>query len=648
MDYELQKAALQQTLQLTDPDARKKMAQAVFPFAEMREGQYELMQECFRDIKAGKRLFAEAPTGIGKTISALYPAVRALGQGYVDKIFYLTAKNATASQAFDVCRRFFQNDVPLRVVMLSSKEQICPRKSDLFGDDRTGAVCTSHTCGLMGNYQSRAYAALQELIPKHHGYDPKTIADTAASYQICPHEFSLDVSEFCQVIICDYNYVFDQAVWLKRYFTKETGQKYVFLIDEAHNLPSRIRAMYTTELKLSSVLSVAQYMPPESHPGPVRDCLARIVTAMQACRKNAADDLVMQGDGIERAYITQSDPPAALNVAIDDTVEKGTQWLRSNRDHPAAHEFWELLVNLRSWQGIMQYYNRDFLTCTEIDGREIIMRLFCRDPSSVADLCLSRARAAMLFSATLTPTDYFAQLLGGEKNSACLSLPSPFPRDNLCVAVADGVNTRFEERAKNAPRLVSYIAAMLSGRKGHYLVYLPSYQYLETVYAAFIKKYPKIPVLRQERNMTRQSRTAFLQALGADDGSMLLGFCVLGGSFSEGIDIPGNRLIGVMIVGTGLPGISNELQILQEYADMKYENGYRFTHVYPGMNRVLQAAGRVIRTEKDRGVVILADDRYNTPEYRTLFPPHWKNALACGNATSMAALIQKFWNKARQ
>jgi Rad3-related DNA helicase len=269
--------------------------------------------------------------------------------------------------------------------------------------------------------------------------------------------------------------------------------------------------------------------------------------------------------------------------------------------------------------------------------------LYCLDPSGQLSEALCRAEASILFSATLTPTDYFADILGGGKGAVSVSFRSPFPSENLCVAVADGVSTRFEDRENSYKRVASCIAATVSAKAGNYMVFFPSYSFMERVHKIFSAKYPQVKTFLQKRSMTYAERDAFLDSFKDDSGRLRIGFCVLGGSFSEGIDLPGRRLIGALVVGVGLPGISDENNIIRDYYEEKSGFGYDYAYTYPGMNSVLQAVGRVIRTESDRGIAVLIDDRYADPKYRTLFPQEWKNVKFAGDAQSLAEIARRFW-----
>ncbi len=617
------------------------VASGHFPHASLREGQEELLMECYRDIRAGKRLFVQAPTGIGKTISTLYPAVRALGEGSIDKVFYLTAKSSTGREAFRAAGRIHAAGARLRTVVLSARETLCPNEEAKKDPAGLSRHCNPYDCPRARGFYDRAPHAVCSLLSKHDGYSRSVIEETAAAFSICPYEFQLELSELCDIIICDYNYAFDPRVYLRRYFSPEAlgGEKYAFLVDEAHNLADRARGMYSASLTLSEVREVWRMLPPETE---LAGQLEKLNVMLDGLRRLCRDELQTDADGVEHGFYLNHAPLESVHERIRHLRPKLEGWLRGHREDPAEPAVYRLHGALGRFEGIADAFDRSFLTFVELEGGERTLRLVCLDPSHVLELCLSRAHAAILFSATLTPTEYFADILGGGRNALRLSIPSPFPRERLCVAAVTGIHTRFEERDSSYRKLAAVIAATASAQKGNYIVYFPSYEYLEKVSEAFEKKYPGVPLLCQRRGMTAQERDAFPEAF-LPDGKLRIGFCVLGGSFSEGMDLPGRRLIGTVIVGVGLPGISNERNILRDHYEVTRERGFDYAYTYPGMNRVLQAAGRVIRREEDRGVVVLVDDRYSEPRYTQLFPEHWNSIQYAGNASELAEILGEFW-----
>ncbi len=614
-----------------------------FPYSSVREGQDILLKECYRDIKAGKRLFAEAPTGIGKTVSTLYPAVRCVGEGYCDKIFYLTAKAATRREAFAAAAKIFEAGAHLRTAVLTARDQICANAAAREDPAGISRHCNPLDCPHAKAFYDKAPHAVCELLSRRFGYTRERIEAVAQKYGICPYELQLELSEFCDIVICDYNYAFDPQVYLRRYFGGEADPhaRHVLLVDEAHNLADRARAMYSAELCSEDVAALWGQLPEED---PLREVLEKLSVTMQGFRRLCRDTIEKDGDGVEHGYYVNSSAMEDFHRLVALVRRAADAWLRTHRGAPAELAVYALCAKLKHFEVISEYYDSSFLTFIELAGDRRTVRLICLDPSHVLDACLSRAHAAVLFSATLTPIDYFADILGGGKGAVRISLPCPFDPENFCLAAVTGVSTRYEDRDKSYKKLASLIAASVSARRGNYIAYFPSYEYMEKVAEQFEKKYPAVTVVRQTRGMSMSEKEKFLDSF-ASDGTLRVGFCVLGGSFSEGVDLPGKRLIGSVIVGTGLPGLSNERNILRDHYETTREHGFDYAYVYPGMNRVLQAAGRVIRRESDCGVVVLIDDRYADPRTRALFPEHWNHVEYAGNAMELAEIVRGFWEK---
>ncbi|MBQ5793970.1 MAG: ATP-dependent DNA helicase, partial [Clostridia bacterium] len=355
------------------------------------------------------------------------------------------------------------------------------------------------------------------------------------------------------------------------------------------------------------------------------------------------DALQKDANGVECGYFFSKEPLDDINNTLATLCTSVEKWLKIHT-YDALYEAIEAFYGeLRAYVSTAELYDKGFVTYLTVQGSEISLKQLCLDPSAQLEACNSGAQAVIMFSATLTPPAYFAQSLGGGKQAVSVNFPSPFPHENLCVAVAEGISTKYEDRDKSVKKTASYIAASVCGKVGNYMVYFPSYSYMEKVAKAFCNRYPDVPVMLQKRGMTQEQKEQFLDAFKAENQSMLIGFCVLGGSFSEGVDLPGARLIGSIIVGVGIPGLSDERNIIRDYYADQNGMGYEYAYVYPGMNHVLQAAGRVIRTDTDRGIVVLLDQRYAEPRYTELFPPHWEDVRFASDAQSLAKIIMEFW-----
>ncbi len=614
-----------------------------FPYDNPREGQTELAEAVFRAVRRGKRLFAGAPTGIGKTMSTLYPAVKALGASHCDRIFYLTAKASTRREAYAAAGRIFAAGAKLRTVILYAKEQVCINEG---GCKRGNASrCNPDECPFARGYYDRVDGALQELLSRGNGFPRVILDEVAKKHRVCPYELSLDLSLFCEIIICDYNYVFDPAVYLRRYFDAVEGERgaYVFLVDEAHNVPDRARDMYSA--RLASEPFEAVYARVDPADGKLEAALGGFLMAMRRMARLCGENKQKHEDGTESGYYINRAPAESFCEQAELCRRALDAVLKAEPLHPLANEIADLSAALRRFGAIAEYYDARFLTYAELVHGQFAIQLYCLDPAGVLNTAAARARAAVFFSATLTPLDYFVDVLGGGKGALTLALPSPYDPKNLLVTVVPSISTRMEDREKSYKRVATYIAAAVSARAGNYMVYFPSYEYLNRVYEKFSARYGQVECIVQHPGMTARERDDFLAAFKADEGHLRVGFWVLGGSFSEGVDLPGSRLIGSVIVGVGIPGISNERNILRDYYENKCERGYDYAYTYPGMNRVLQAAGRVIRREEDRGIVVLIDSRYAEEPYLHLYPPHWQDITAAGDAASLAHRVACFWNE---
>jgi Rad3-related DNA helicase len=618
-------------------------ATAVFPYSTLRDSQTEMIKECYRDIKHGKRLFCQAPTGIGKTVSTLFPSAKCVGEGYADKVFYLTSKQSIRREALSAMSKMNAAGMKLRATVIYSREAMCQNGMAKLRGGRLSSNCNPEMCPYAKGYYDRAEKAIAELIAGADIFDNKDLIDCAMKHKICPYELSLDLSELCDVVICDYNYVFSPTVYLKRYFDcrGDDAEKYIFLVDEAHNLPDRARDMFSSSLNASDFAYLAELLEENS---PLHSACTSMQGSFERLAALCRDSARVMADGTTVGFSVSRSMPDRFIGELDDFSRKLDAFLRRRDDSQVYFAAEELAFKIYEFKKTADGYDRQYVTYVHQNGAEISVLLYCLDPSARLSELLSRAHASVLFSATLTPTEYFADILGGDKNTVSVSFPSPFHKENLCVAAVDTISTRYEDRDGSYKKIASCIAALASSKSGNYMIYFPSYDYMEQVRRIFTAKYPKVRTLVQKRNMSVAEKEAFISAL-QDDGKTRIGFCVLGGSFSEGIDLPGGRLIGVMVVGVGLPGLSSENNIIRDYYEDKCGEGYDYAYTYPGMNGVLQAVGRVIRTENDVGIAVLIDDRYAEPKYRSMFLQDWGSVQYAGNARSLAEIARIFWEK---
>ena len=641
-----------------------------FPFEAYRPGQRALAGEVWRACtaapsKKGTRLFCQAPTGIGKTMSALFPALKAMGSGCGEKLFYLTARNTTQAAAEDAIARLraVQPDLALRSVTLTAKEKAC-----LHPDAEGHPVCLPEVCPYANGYYDRIKNALAALLDGSGQFSRAALADTARQFTVCPFELGLDLSEWCDVVIGDYNYLFDPVVHLKRFF--DTSGDWLFLIDEAHNLPDRARAMYSARFFKSSLTEAKRAL--GKGKSSLRTALTRADRAFLDVRKACVRLAPRRGQtGAPETDTAQTtllpslqDPvpelpeplyaqdgtvflrelPSALLSPLRAVQAPLQDWLEANPDADAHAQLLELYFAVQDILRSSERYDSHFVTQLTARGSELELQLLCLDPAPFVEASLAAGRCAALFSATLTPPSYYRGVLGCA-DARAVALPSPFPAENLGLYCMANISTRYRDRETSVQAVSDALARLTSGKTGNYLAFFPSYAYLRQVYEDFAARHPDIRTLVQESGADDAARAEFLAQFVPQPKETLLGFGVLGGVFGEGVDLAGDRLIGCAIVGVGLPQVNPQQEMLRRYYDAQNGSGFDYAYRYPGMNKVLQAAGRVIRTPEDRGVVLLLDDRFARPDYARLFPPHWQHIRYLHSAEELGQALQDFWQK---
>lgn len=592
-----------------------------FPFEKYRPGQRSLAVTAYRTIVEEGIAFCQAPTGIGKTISTLFPAVKAMGEGYLERIFYLTAKTITRQVAEEAFTHMRAQGLRFKTVTLTAKDKIC------FLDER---ACDPEHCPYADGYYDRVNDVVYDLLQKEEHLTREVIERAGREHRLCPHELSLDLSLWCDGVICDYNYLFDPMMYLKRFFSDGRGD-YAFLVDEAHNLVDRAREMYSASLEKAMFSELKRRVSSEdSH---MAKALGEADDQFAVLREQCAD----------KRYVEQLLPPDDLGRALVRFTEQCERFFKQHADSPDIPDLMDLYFAVLLYLKILELYDERYLTVVETWGNDVTVKLCCLDPSGLLRMAMDRGRATVLFSATLTPLDYFSSVLGGDEESRRIALPSPFERDHLKLLIADRVSTRYRDREASRRPIAELIARMAEAKTGNYLVYFPSYQYMNDVYEVFRKRCPAMETLLQHSGMSEREREEFLARFDQANGETLVGFCVLGWIYSEGIDLKGDRLIGTAVVGVGLPQIGKEQDRIRDYYNRNGGTGYAYAYQYPGMNKVLQAAGRVIRGEQDRGVVLLIDDRFNTPSYLNLFPLHWRGCRLIRTPEALEREIRTFW-----
>lgn len=593
-----------------------------FPFSSYRKGQRELAVSIYRTIVSEGKIFAQAPTGTGKTMAAIFPTLKAMGEGHVTRVFYLTAKTITrtvAEGAFSILR---EGGLRIKTITLMAKEKMCQC-------DRVN--CKPDICPYANGYYDRINFALEAILEKEV-FTPDIIIEHCIEYKVCPFEFSLDLSLFCDCIICDYNYLFDPDVYLKRFFMYKDD--YVFLIDEAHNLVDRGREMFSAGLDKSSILNLKRLL--KGYNKELYKIAGDINSYFVSKRKELENN--------NKSSIIEKEYSMDFIKLLNSFIEKCGPYIEYNSGISIYEELMDIYFKIIKFVKISKLYNEGYTTLIDKRGRDIIIKLFCLDPSKLLGESYKRGRASILFSATFSPIDYFNEILGGNEEDKKIILPSPFDSSKLCVLLAHRISTKYKDREATYVDIVKIIYSVVSTRNANYIVYFPSYEYMNRVYERFIEAFPDISTLCQRVDMKEEERENFLKSFSAENEKALVGFAVMGGIFGEGIDLVGDRLSGVIVVGVGLPQICFERDIIKDYFNNKNGRGYEYSYIYPGINRVLQAAGRVIRSERDRGMVLLIDERFKSRTYSRLLPLEWKNIRRVDNNKEIEDILKGFWS----
>ena len=599
---------------------RNRTLEAVpFPFSRLREGQEAFMTAVSDTVRDGGKLFARAPTGIGKTAAAIFPSLRRMAFGECDVIFYLSARTSTQQNAEQFVGSLRGLGAEVRGVTISARSKVC-----FLGL----SICKPEGCPYAEGYYERLPDLISTLYEEQiMDCTRERICDLAATHVLCPHELSLDIALESDIIICDYNYIFDPMVYLRRFLIEGDTSRYVLLVDEAHNLVDRGRDMYTGEVRKRQMLACRRLVDKQDHPA-LHRALSNLNEYCIAVRKE------MKIDGVQYTAAEEIDEFFVDNVR--ELVETFQEHFGLQRDdYVVPDELLELYRTLLQFSAIYDLKDEGHAATVELVGSDVIVKLLCIDPSFYLSRITNRCRATMFFSATLTPFDYFMALLDGGEDVRELSLGSPFPKEHLRVYVDTTVSTRYRDRGLSVERILDYVRA-LCGR-GNFLFFFPSYAYLEMTLKALEQSDLGIDVQVQRSGMGDEERQGFLEMFEEDDVHGRIGFAVLGGVFGEGIDLTGTRLIGAIIVGVGLPSITNERNLMQEYYERRFQHGFSYAYQYPGMNRVLQAAGRVIRDENDRGIVVFIGQRHGSSSYRRLLTPEYMDYQIVESAEEVLA-----------
>ena len=596
-----------------------------FPFP-YRKGQRDLAVSVYRTILRKKKLFIQAPTGVGKTISTVFPAVKAVGEELGEKIFYLTAKTITrtvAEQAFETLR---EQNLKFKVITLTAKEKIC------FCEETS---CNPDDCPYAKGHFDRVNDAVYELLMREDVMSREVLEAQARKHKVCPFEMALDVSTWVDGVICDYNYVFDPDARLRRFFAEGGAGGYLFLIDEAHNLVERGRQMYSAELCKEDFLAVKKLVKGEA---------PRFAKRLEACNK------ILLAMKKECENYKVLDNISHFGIQLMNVLSETDRYLEECVDKEVRETVLDFYFQVRSFLNIYDGLDENYVIYTEYqENGRFVLKLFCVNPAANLQKCLDKGNSAVFFSATLLPIQYYKRLLSTEKDNYAVYIDSSFDTKKRLLMNGVDVSTRYAMRSREMyQRYATYIFRVVKAKMGNYLIFFPSYRFMEDVYQEFTQLLAsdeeEMELVIQQKHMDEEERENFLRAFEMGREKSLIGFGVLGGIFSEGIDLTNEKLIGTLIIGTGLPQVCNEREILKSYFDQKGLYGFDYAYRYPGMNKVLQAAGRVIRTEDDRGVILLLDERFQREKGKEIFPKEWADCERC-RLDIVEEKIRLFWEK---
>ncbi len=594
-----------------------------FPFP-YRDGQRELVQGIYRTILRKKQLFVQAPTGIGKTMCTVFPSVRAVGEGLAEQIFYLTAKTIARTVAEEAFQILKARGLKYKVITITAKEKLC------ICDE---AECNPQHCPRAKGHFDRVNDAVFEILNQEDIYTRERLLEHSEKWQVCPYEMCLDIASWCDAVICDYNYVFDPDVKLKRFFGEGVKGEYLFLIDEAHNLVDRGRDIFSAALYKEDFLAMKRI---------AKLFDKKLERLTDRCNKKLLE-YKRECDGC-RVMESISDfvlPLLGLMSELETCLE-------TLRDEELRRQVLEFYFQVRSFLMIYELVDENYVIYAqhEEDGRFKI-KLFCVNPAANIQECLDRGRSTVFFSATLLPVQYYKKLLSTREDDYAVYVDSPFCQEKRCLILCRDVSSRYTRRNETEYRkIAAYIHAAASAKAGNYMAFFPSYRLMEDVLSVYRSEFAgeNVEILVQGTGMTEVQREEFLGKFQEKNDRSLVGFCVMGGIFSEGIDLAGEKLIGAVVIGTGIPQIGQERELLKEFYDKKGENGFDYAYRFPGMNKVLQSAGRVIRTREDVGVILLLDDRFCTREYEMLFPREWAERTTA-TLPAVPGILQSFWEK---
>jgi len=602
-------------------DKQERFQAIPFPFSQFREGQETFISNVYETFIREGLTFIEAPTGIGKTAAALHGALSGV-KSKDEKIMYVTAKIAGQKTAIDALSRF-QTATPIKTVRLHAKERLCLRDE---------VDCDPDICPFAKGYYDRVPKALKELYQKDGIIDSEVLKEMGLKHQVCPHELALDYALYADVVVADYNYAFDPRIQLVRFF--EEQERYPkLLVDEAHNLVDRGQAMYSAELSLNDLKRQTAQLK-NIKPSPM-DALEVLIQTLEKEAKNAS---VNREESVYFEAI-----PNDLPFIIETAVDALEPLLRQHKFHPLRPVFRELFFTLIDFLRIEDYFDKAFVYGVHFKEEGPLFSIECLDPSGpLSETLMHKSQGAILFSATLEPASYYQNMIA-KGEGQWLKLPSPFPSKNLEILLDTSESLKYKDRLNAIPRIIDTLIALFEMGPVHSMTYFPSYAFMQQVKKAFdatgydlFIQTPQMDALEKE--------TLFKKFQEKSSHHKML-WTVLGGSYAEGVELPDNQLKAVFIIGVALPQVSPKKDLEKHRFEMIYQEGFHYAYTYPGMTKVIQSVGRLIRTDTDQGIAILMDQRYETPIYQALFPPHWDQIKTLEKEDYVQGYIDQFFKK---
>ena len=600
-----------------------------FPFPFIRNGQNELIESTIECVLNHTSNFVEASTGIGKTISTLYGSLCLMKDKRIDKIFYSTPKNSGFLSAINALNIFKNKDVRLTSVEIIAKDKACLNKKRI-------GKCNPDECKFTIGYYDKLKEVIKEIVLNNDIIDANLIKKYALKYTMCPFELSLDLSLLADVIISDYNYLFDPISQLKRYFESPDKQyKMIALIDEAHNMVNRSVDMF------SSILSSSSFFKALTDLKKIRNKqIMKIYNSLEEyfnyyLEFDFSEQKEFILDSLNIDFVLRL---KKYNEEIKKYRLKHKKFKSENVDNFNRDLYRFLLI----YDYYIKYKDQYKLFIRSEKEDEITLNMMCLDASKFIVSSLNHFEGSIFFSATLSPIDYYINLIVNNNNNVkTLSLPSPFKKENFKVLVDNSTSFIYKDRLLTIDKIRDYILTFSKKRKGNYMVFCPSYKYLETL--KLVLKDDDLNIIYQEKNMTNVSKDLFLSEFKEKVNKTTVGVVVLGGIFSEGIDLVGDRLNGVIILGIGLPSISFENELKKEYYNSLSYNGFEYAYINVGINKITQALGRLIRSENDKGIALLIDYRYKNKTYIPLFNDKWSNHKVIKNKYELEDELDKFY-----